>query len=403
MPIYSFKARNKKGKVIEDTVQAQNREEAADSIKSEGLEILSVKNIDAKVDTLLSPSISVSDKAALCRFLATMLRAGMSLPEAADIIGRESESKRLKKILMDISFQTRKGSSLSSVLSKYPKDFDAVFLTMIKAGEGSGTLDQSFDYLAKQLLASYEVSQKVKGAMVYPAVIIVAMIGNGIVMLTFVLPKISEAFSQLNLDLPTLTRMIFAFGNFINDNTLLVLGIMIILLIIVFLVLYIRTTRKMVISIISKLPVVSKLFNEIDVSRFARTLSTMLQSGVPIMEALDVSAGVLSQPSLKKEASKFSASVAKGEALSDILEGIKGVFPSVMTQTIRAGEKSGTLEVILQELAEFYEKEVDYSLKRLTALLEPLLMLVIGIAVGAMLLMMVVPIYSIVGNLEGSF
>lgn len=401
MPLYTYKAKDDKGKIIEDVTQAGSRQEAAANLKSEGLQILTIKSPENKLESLFSGKVSVADKAAFCRFLATMLRAGMPLPEAINIIRKESENKRLRKILTDVGFQIRKGSSLSLTLSKYPNDFNEIFLTMVKAGEESGNLDKTFDYLSKQLLISHEMTQKVKGAMVYPAVIVVAMIANGILMITFVLPKIAEVFSQLNLNLPKTTSLILAFGNFVGKNTGLVLGGVALLLFIIFLIFYIRKTREILGQIFSRAPLVKKLVDQIDVSRFARTLSALLKSAVPILTALDVSSDTLSQDRLKKEAKKFSAEVAGGESLSEVLVKSKKIFPQVMVQTIRAGEESGSLEIVLEELAEFYEREVDYSLKRLTSIIEPVLMIFIGIAVGAMVVMMVIPIYSIVGSLEG--
>jgi type IV pilus assembly protein PilC len=147
--------------------------------------------------------------------------------------------------------------------------------------------------------------------------------------------------------------------------------------------------------------VVSKVMVQLDSARFARTLSTLLKSGVPIMVGLDVSSDVLRQPKLRNQAKKFSEGESKGESLSDILSGQKASFPATMTQTIQAGEKTGSLEIVLEELASFYEMEVDYSLKRATALLEPLLMLIIGIAVGTMVVLLITPIYGIIGGLEG--
>jgi type IV pilus assembly protein PilC len=403
MPLYTYKAKDSHGKVIEDVIQAGNRQEAATNLKAEGLQVLIVKSPETKLESLFSGKISVADKATFCRFLATMLRAGMPLPEALNIIRKESENKRLQKVLADVTFQIRKGSSLSVIMSKYPNDFDEIFLTMVKAGEESGNLDKTFDYLSKQLLASHEMTQKVKGAMVYPAVILVAMAANGILMITFVLPKISEVFSQLNLKLPLTTRLILGLGNFVGSNTVLVLGGAALIFIFLFLLFYLRKSRKILSQMFMKLPLVKKLVDQIDVARFARTLSALLKSAVPILPALDVSSDVLSQDRLKREAKKFSAEVAAGESLSDVLVRSKKVFPQVMVQTIRAGEESGSLEIVLEELAEFYEKEVDYSLKRLTSIIEPVLMLVIGVGVGAMVVMMVIPIYSIVGSLEGGF
>ena len=401
MPLYKYKAKDPEGQIIEDVVQAGNKKEAISFLESDSFKILTIKSLDEKNITLFGGGISVSDKAAFCRFMATMLRAGLPLPEAIDIIRQEAQNKKMQQILFDISFHIRKGETLSSVLAKYKSDFDIVFLTMVKAGEESGTLEKSFDYLAKQLLASYELSQKVKSSMMYPLIIVCAMIANAMIMLGFVLPKMSDVFLSLNVELPPLTRFVLTAGKTVGENMALTFGLFFAAIFLFILLLLIKKTREAIFSFVVKLPVISKVMDQLDTARFARTLSTLLKSGVPIMVALDVSADVLRQPALHKQAVEFSQGVAKGEPLSEILKEKKHSFPVTMIQTIKAGEKTGSLEIVLEELASFYELEVDYSLKRATSLLEPLLMLVIGLAVGAMVVLMITPIYSIVGGLEG--
>jgi type IV pilus assembly protein PilC len=399
MALYTYKVKTKKGDIIEDVMQALDKKDVVASLASENYQILTITKLDTKTGSFIGGSISISEKAAFCRFLATMLRAGLTLPKSIDIIKEDTKNKRMEKILYDLSYEVRKGKSLSSVLSKYKRDFDPVFLTMVKAGEESGTMDKSFDYLAKQLLASHELIEKVKGAMMYPIVIISAMMAVFVIMLVFVLPKLSGVFTQLNVPLPPMTKFILGFGNFVGNNTLVVIIGLLITIIILGLIFYIQSTRQFIINLFLKLPAVKSVTVEVDIARFSRTLSTLLRSGVPIMVALDVSSDILTQPDLKKKAKLFSAGVASGHTLSEIITSGKGVFPSTVIQTIKAGEESGSLEEVLEEMADFYEKEVDYSLKKLTALLEPLIMLVIGVAVGGMVIMMITPIYSLVGGM----
>jgi type IV pilus assembly protein PilC len=401
MPLYKFKAKDKKDKTIEDVVQAASKKEVVSLLKSENYKVLTIKSLEGKYKGIFLGGISVSEKAALCRFLATMLRAGLPLPDAIDIIRQETQSKKLEQVLFDTAFHIRKGDTLSSVFSKYKDDFDSVFLTMVKAGEESGTLEKSFDYLSKQLLTSYELSQKVKSSMMYPMVILAAMVANAFIMLGFVLPKMSDVFLSLNVEIPTVTRYVLNFGQSVGENLALTFGLFFFFIFVVIMLFLIKKSRTAIFSFFVKLPVISKVMIQLDSARFARTLSTLLKSGVPIMVGLDVSSDVLKQPKLKSQAKSFSEGVSKGESLSDILSKKKVGFPTTMTQTIQAGEKTGSLEVVLEELASFYEMEVDYSLKRATALLEPLLMLIIGVAVGAMVILLITPIYSIVGGLEG--
>ena len=400
MTLYSYKVKDQKGKVVEDLIQAPSIKDAATTLVSDGYKILTIKKVDQNIGGILSGSISISDKAAFCRFLATMLRAGLPLPEAIDILKDEAKSRKLKKVLMDVSFEVRKGKTMSSVLSKYKRDFDPVFLTMIKAGEESGTMDKSFDYMAKQLILTYELIQKVKGAMMYPIVIVGAMIANFVVMLVFVLPKLATVFFQLNVKLPPATKFVLSVGEFVGKYTTEVLVGVFAFAFIVFMLFNIQKTRDAIFDFFMGLPAIKGIVIQIDVARFSRTLSTLLASGVPIMVCLEVCSNVLRQPALRKQAKQFSAGIAQGKQLSEIIMSGKKVFPSTVVQTIKAGEKSGSLESVLEEMAEFYEREVDYNLKKLTSLLEPLLMLVIGIAVGAMVIIMITPIYSLVGGMN---
>lgn len=401
MPLYSYKAKTQKGQVITDVIQAINPKEAAATLKADGFQLLTIKDLDKGFSSVAFGGISTADKAAFCRFISTMLRAGLPISEALDILKDEIKNPKLKKITYDLSFQVRKGKTLSSVLATYKKDFDSVFLTMIKAGEESGSLDKAFDYLSKQLLATYELSQKVKGAMAYPSVIIAAMGANILVMILFVLPRISEVFSQLNVEVPFTTKVVLAFGNFVGGNIALVLGMIGIGILLLIFTFVIRVSRDFIFDLFLRAPVINKVVTELDIARFSRTLSTLLQSGVPIMVALEVSSDVMKQKKFVALAKEFGKGISEGRSLSEVISEGKNIFPSIVVQTIKAGEKSGSLEIVLSEMADFYEKEVDYNIKKLTSLLEPILMLIVGLGVGAMVIIMVTPIYNIVGSFEG--
>jgi len=402
MPLFTYKARDKKNKIVEDTIQAANRQDAVSLLKADGFQVFTVRDLDRGFSSLFGSKISVAEKATFCRFTATMLRAGLSLPESVEIIKQESTNKLMQKILADIAFQVRKGKSLSSILSQYKESFDPVFLTLVKAGEESGSLAQTFNYLAKQLLATHELSQTIKGALMYPAVIVSAMAGVGILMLVFVLPRISTVFLKMNVPLPPMTRVVLETGAFVGNHVVLVLGgLFISFILLVFLVIN-QKTRRVLAVLVTRIPALQKLLNQIDVARFSRTLATLIRSGVHIVEALNVAADSLSQPHLQKQAKQFSIGVSKGKPLSEVLIQERQAFPLIMIQTIKAGEQTGSLEEVLQELAEFYEKEIEFTLKRMISLLEPILLLVVGIVVGGMVIMIIAPIYSIVGGLQAT-
>ncbi len=398
MAIFIYKGTNLKGELVEDTIQATNKDEAFAALKSTGITIFSLKSSDGGGGD--SGHVSLSEKVLFCRFMATMIRSGLSLPEALDIMRAETKKGKMKKILADLSFQTQKGKNLTSVLSQYKNDFDPIFLTMIKVGEESGTLQKSFEYLTKQLTASYDLTQKIRGAMMYPAVIILAMLGNAAIMMLFVLPRISSVFLKLDTPLPLPTKIVLTVGDFIGHNTALTIAAAVFSGFLLFMLFYIRKTRMIFMNYFLKLPYVSTVIHQIDIARFARTLSTLLRSGVAITNALDVSAQGLSDQKVRAAANRFSEGVSKGESLSSVLSKEVKLFPAIMIQTIKAGEKTGTLDEILEEMAVFYENEVEYSIKRATSLLEPVLMLLIGVVVGGMVIIMIAPIYGIIGGLQ---
>ncbi len=246
------------------------------------------------------------------------------------------------------------------------------------------------------------MTQKIRGAFAYPTVIIFAMSGVGMYMMIGVLPKVSEAFSKLNIEMPLTTRLIMDFGIFVGHNTPLVIISFIAAIALFIFTVSVKPVRKQLINLLSKINVIKKVLDHIDVARYARTLSTLNKRGVDIIEALEISADTITQPELKKAAKAFSNDVSKGKLLSEALVAQKDVFPSVLIQTVKAGEKTGMLDKVLEEMAEFYESEVARSIKKLTDLLEPVLILVIGVLVGAMVVMLIAPIYNVVGSLQNA-
>jgi type IV pilus assembly protein PilC len=402
MPLFRYKVVSNKGTIIEDTVVAQSSDDAAIRLKSSGYTVLSIKNTNNSSHGMSKGPVTVVEKAMFCRFLATMLKAGLPLLEAIEIIQSETKNKKLKQVLADVSVQIQKGQSLSSVLTHYKDDFDLVFTTIVKAGEETGNLDSSLDYLARQLLATHELIQKVKGALMYPMVIVFAMIGVGTIIISFVLPRVATAFSNLKMDMPWTTKLVFGVGLFINNHFILTILSMVGVAVLFIIVLSIKQTRSMLVKVIFKIPAIRSIAIEFDVARFSRTLSTLLHSGVPVLDALHVASEALSLDSLKIEAQKMSDGVARGISFAEALGKGKTTFPATLIQTIRAGEKTGKLDEVLLDMAEFYEREVDYTLKRAVSLLEPMLMLAVGVAVGAMVITIIAPIYSIVGGLQNS-
>jgi len=400
MQTFRYKAIQSNGKIIEQSIQARSRDEIVATLRSKKNKIIFVKK-ESNTSSLVGNKISTIEKANFCRYMAVMLKAGLSISESIDIISSETENKKMKLILQALSFKLQEGGEVSMILAKYPEVFDPIFLALVKAGEQSGSLEKTFEYLSDQLYAVHRLNKKIQGAMMYPAVIISAMFGVGFLMMTFVLPRLSQTFLKMKIPLPLPTKILLETGKFIGDHVLLVfliLGLFIGL--IAFLFSY-HKTRQFLVSRISNLPIIKNLFRQIDLARFTRTLATLLQSGVSIVSALQIASKTLSQFDMQRVAAQFEKGVSEGKTIADVLSTNKKTFPSLMVQTIKTGEKTGTLDSVLMDLSDYYEAELEEKLKEFTTILEPIIMLVIGVAVGAMVIMIIAPIYSVMGQIQG--
>lgn len=403
MPHFSYQAINQEGKTISDSIAGINLKAVADNLKAQQLQIISLKPIAAKTTqiTKLSYKLSVVDKANLCRYLGTMIKAGLPLLDAVSTIRADTTNKTLKSILSDIQVSLQQGNNLSSAFSKYPKVFDPVFVTIIRAGEQSGNLAKSFQYLEEQLTATHALSQKVKGALMYPAVIISTMLAVGLILIVFVVPQIAQVFLKGTFDVPKFTTVILQTGLALKEN--LTLLILIMALIIISIVIALRTNKgkQFIVNLIKRTPGVTGLFEKLDMARFSRTLATLLTSGVPITDALSVSTVALTQKKYASLVVALKADVKKGLSIASIMRRHNKSIPQMLISMVSTGEKTGTLGKILLNVGQFYEGELESSVKNFTALLEPIIMLIIGVGVGAMVLAVIAPIYSLVSNLQG--
>lgn len=401
MAVFTYKARNQKGQIVEDSIESSSKKEVAVILRNQKLQVLTVREMKGSQSLVTrARSVSVVEKAIFCRYLSTMLKAGLPLAEAVEIMTKEAANRKMQHILRDLEYSLQRGQKISVAFSRYPEVFDPIFLTLTRAGEESGTLEEAFNYLSKMLMRNYELGQKVKGALLYPAVIVSAMIGVGIIMVTFVLPKMSKVFLRLNIKLPIATRLLLNISDFLGKNYIVVLVVTVILVIFLLILLHYHKTRRHLIRFAAKFPILRRLFDQLDFALFSRTLSTLLKSGVPILESIKVAVESLTQPKFSDLGKKLEEEIKKGRSLSDAISEDKKLFPPMMTQSINAGEKTGSLEIVLGELGDFYEQEVEHTLKNFTAILEPVVMLIIGVAVGAMVISIIAPIYNIIGTLQ---
>lgn len=400
MPRYSYIAKTLKGEPVSGNLEAKNERELARILRKEGSILIKTDSKEAEKKKLIIVPlsffgrVSLIEKIMFTRNLRLMIRAGLSLPRALDILAGQAKSRKFKLVLSEVKEKIIEGKAFSESLSKYPNIFSELFTSMVKVGEETGTLEEVLRILTQQMEKEYEVRSKIKGAMVYPAVIIFALISIGILMLIIVVPRLSAVFQELEVELPLTTKLVIFIGSFLAEFWyFLPLAILFFLIFIRF-SLKTRIGKKIFDTISLKLPIAAKIIKKIYAARTVRTLSALISAGVPIIRALEITAGVLGNIYYKKAILEAASRVKKGAKLGEVLSKYENIYPSLVTQMIEVGEETGETSTILEKLAEFFEEEVTNTTKNLSSIIEPILMLIIGAAVGFFAVSMIQPIYS---------
>jgi type II secretory pathway component PulF len=398
MPLFAYRIIDTKGKVTQATASASSRDELAQELLHQGSTPLSIKEVHKVKKTGKLP---ITEKITFCRYISTMLKSGLSLTESIRVLSQEVKHPITKKVLNDLDFGISHGQTLSTVFSHYPETFDHFFVTLVKSGEVSGTLSETFEQIQEEIRAEHSLTQKIQAALLYPTVVFVAMLGIGILMMFFILPQIGEVFLRLRLPLNPAVELMFKTVVAISKVKFWIFAGMAASVIATGLFFRTSLGRRFFLALIMPIPPVRNLVKQIDMARFCRIFSTLLTSGVPITQALEISLNSLSFTQYQKRTKNIVEKISQGQDLSTAFRGSKA-FPPLLIQMIAAGEKSGTLDSILKDLAEFYEEEVENGVKKLTQLLEPVLMLLVGVGVGVMILTVITPIYSVVSNLQSA-
>ncbi|MBT4277590.1 type II secretion system F family protein [Candidatus Falkowbacteria bacterium] len=339
--------------------------------------------------------IPSAEKIFFVQHLRVMVKAGVSLAGALNALSSQSENKRFKNILIEIKEGVEKGNTFSKSLKKHKDVFGDLFVSMIEAGEISGKLESSLEQIFIQVKKDHEIKSKIKGAMIYPAVILFAMTIIGILMMIFVIPKLTEVFSEFNVELPLATRVLInASDLMLNHGILMSFGL--IILITGFLTLIKTEKGKFYFHFfLLHSPIFGKIIKKINLARFSRTLSSLLRTDIPITKTLGMTSQILGNVIYKKVILEASKKVTKGVNIAATLKNEKDIFPPVVTEMVTVGEETGSLDDVLVEMAEFYEDEVDQTMKNLPAIIEPLLILVLGFGVALMAMAIIMPMYSL--------
>jgi len=401
MPKYSYTATSQTGEIEKGVIEANNERELSRILRDKGYILISAQE-EKKNKIKLSFSlkrVSLKEKLFFTRNFALMIKTGVPLPRALSMLASQASSQKFKRALLDIKEEVTKGKALSESMKKWPDIFPEIFWNMIKIGEESGNLEEVLKNLSLQMERTYELREKVKGALIYPAVIIVAMIGIGIFMLITVVPKLSQTFDEIGMELPFTTRLIIYGATFMTKFWYIFLVIVVVFALIIRQALKTKKGSKIFDSLILKLPIVSSIVRGTNTAYTARTLSALINSGVPIVKSLEIISNTLGNYYFKEAIFKSAQEVKKGTKLSEALRSYSGIFPYSFAEMIAVGEETGETSNILEQLADFAEAEVENLTNNLSSAIEPVIMIIIGSAVGFFAVSMIQPMYSMLQSL----
>lgn len=355
------------------------------------------KNIMGAINGFLGKlsSIPISEKLFFVQHLSIMLKAGISLSVALKTLGKQTSNKRFANVINDISRNVEKGVSFTESLRPHEKIFGQLFVSMIESGEISGKLEDVLKRLYIQFKKNHELVSKVKGALTYPIVILVAMSGIGIFMMIAVVPKITAMFKDFNAELPLVTKILIKFSDsLVTYGLLYLIGLVIFIIV---LVQFGKTNKGKYIfhGLLLKLPIFAPIIKKINLARFSRTISSLLKTDIMIIKSFQITANVLGNVYYRDALNEMSSKIKKGGTINEVISNYPKLFPPVVTQMIAVGEETGELDYILEELAEFYEGEIDQIMNNLPAIIEPILILLLGLVVGGMAVAVIMPMYSL--------
>jgi type IV pilus assembly protein PilC len=402
MPKFTWEGKTRTGKVQKGVMEASSEEAVNNQLRGQGIMPTSVKapgkGMSAELNfAFMQPKIVQKDIVIFTRQFATMIDAGLPLVQCLDILSRQQENKTFRKVLHEVKESVESGSTFADALKKHPKVFDNLFVNLIAAGEVGGILDTILNRLAAYIEKSMKLKKQVKSAMTYPVTIVGVAFCVITVILVFVIPQFQSMFESFGGTLPTPTLIVVAISEFIQAYAIHILVGMF-----VFKFSYKKfgdTTRgrEILDALYLKLPVFGTLIRKVAVAKFTRTLGTMISSGVPILEGLDIVARTAGNKTIEKAIFKVAQSISEGKTIAEPLEK-SGVFPSMVCQMIAVGEQAGALDTMLNKIADFYDDEVDDAVGNLTAMMEPLLMAFLGVTVGGLVVAMYLPIFQLAGS-----
>lgn len=413
MPNFKYRAKNFDGKEVSSVMEAIDARELGEKLKKEGFILLevgaadsavtsnegsnSVKKLAQKLAAIeFFATVKIEEKMIFSRNLAVMIKAGLPVARALTALAHETKNPYFERVISDVVEHVKKGDTLKDSFSNHPKVFSPLFIAMIEAGEESGKLAEGLNILASQMKKDHDLVRRIKGAMFYPAIILTVMIAIGVLMMIYVVPTLLSTFDEIGVDLPAATQVIVSLSDFLRGN---ILGILIALPIIIFgMRKGVSTTRgkHMLDAITLYSPIVGPIAQQFNTARTARSLASLMSSGVQITSALDITSRILQNHYYSDILKVAGEEIQKGNKMSDVFAKNERLYSSLLAEMMAVGEETGNTSAMLEEVAVFYEGEIETTTKNLSTIIEPILMVVIGIFVGFFAFAMIQPLYGVV-------
>jgi type IV pilus assembly protein PilC len=403
MAVYVWEGKNRMGEVQKGEMEAASIATIQGNLNRMKISPIKIKKKSKDLFenvAFLQPKVKEADVILFCRQFSTMIDAGLPIIQCLDILYSQQENKTFKKMLKEIKDSVEGGSTLAEALKKYPDQFNNLFVNMVSAGEAGGILDTILKRLSNYLEKAAKLKARVKGAMTYPIVTMLIAVIVVAVILVFVIPVFQEMFKDFGSELPVFTQLVVNVSNFVKSNILYIIGALVLFFYAVKRIYKTEKGRAAIDRYVLKLPVFGVLLRKVAVAKFTRTMGTMLASGVAILEALDIVARTAGNMTIEKAIYNVRTAIAEGRTMSDPLAE-SGVFPAMVCQMIAVGESTGALDAMLEKIADFYDEQVDQAVENLTSLIEPFMLVFLGVTIGGLVVAMYLPIFKMAGAISG--
>jgi type IV pilus assembly protein PilC len=399
MPTFVVKSRNWEGKVVTSEMEGESKDVVISKLREKGFFVTSIteKRQGASIPFFGGGSVSSKEVSIFAQMFSVMIGSGVPLVRCLSILQVQLENPVFAKMVGQIRTAVEEGSTFSAALAKHPKAFDHLFVNLVKAGEAGGILDKILQRLAGYLEKSEELKAKVKGALTYPIVVLAIAVIVVLALVMFVLPQFKSIFNSMNVELPAITKGLLAFSDVMQEWWWIIIPCLLLIPISVAQFFKSPQGSRVFDTNILRIPVIGLMMRKVAVARFTRTLGTMIQSGVPILQALEVTAATAGNVIIKEAVDKTRVSIREGESIADPLR-TSGVFPPMVVQMISVGEETGELDKMLMKIAEFYDTEVDAAVKGLTSVIEPIVIVFMGLVIGGIVLAVFMPMLKLINN-----